>query len=261
MSTNIGSFTEHAFPTRTIKYWKSWWFVYFLRPLYPSYRQFVLIIYSPSFASLTLAKLNQTISLSSSSLSSRHHQCHCHHLSGYKIKENNLTTLFLDHCSTLQKTGAERVKTQWPINVGDEWTLRYNFAVAKSELSSWGDIIQNIKLVNANFDIGHQYSKYEIQNTKYKKSELKSWGNIMQNIKLVGANFDIGHQYSRPASHTFFQYHIMHPINLLIITCTSLLYNVHLDTKYPIMQLINFLILRVIHYCTIQYKVSYYAAH
>ena len=164
--------------------------------------------------------------------------------------------------------------------------------------------MQNIKLVAANFDIGHQYSKYEIQNTKYKyqiqniwveilrkyyakykaglcklwywtsilkilnseykilnKSELKSWENIMQNIKLVGANFDIGHQYSRPASHTFFQYHIMHPINLLIITCTSLLYNVHLDTKYPIMQLINFLILRVIHYCTIRYKVSYYAAH
>ena len=49
------------------------------------------------------------------------------------------------------------------------------------------------------------------------KSELISWENIMQNIKLVGANFDIGHQYSRPASHTFFQYYIMQPISLLIL--------------------------------------------
>ena len=78
----------------------SWWFVYFLRPLYPSYRQFVLIIYSPSFASLTLAKLNQTISLSSSSLSSRHHQCHCHQMSSFvrlqnQRKQSHLRTLSL----------------------------------------------------------------------------------------------------------------------------------------------------------------------
>ena len=103
------------------------------------------------------------------------------------------------------------------------------FAAAKSELTPWGNIMQNTKLVgDIDIDIGHQYSKYEIRNTKYriqntKKSELSSRGNIMQNINLVGANFDIGHQYSRPASHTFFQYYIMQPINLLIFTCTSLL--------------------------------------
>ena len=60
-------------------------------------------------------------------------------------------------------------------------------------------------------------SEYKILN----KSELKSWENIMQNIKLVGANFDIGHQYSRPASHTFFQYYILQLINPIIFTCTS----------------------------------------
>ena len=78
--------------------------------------------------------------------------------------------------------------------------------------------MQNKKLGVANFDIGHQYSKHEIHNTKYeKKSELTSLGNIMQNIKLAVANFDIGHQYSRPASHTFFQNYIMQPISLLIL--------------------------------------------
>ena len=44
---------------------QSWWFVYFLRPLD---RQFVLIIYSPSFALLAFAQLNQTRSRSSLSL-------------------------------------------------------------------------------------------------------------------------------------------------------------------------------------------------
>ena len=67
----------------------------------------------------------------------------------------------------------------------------------KSELTSLGNIMQNIKLVVANFDIGHHYSKHEIQNTKKRKSELTSFGNIMQNINLVFANFDIGHQYSK----------------------------------------------------------------
>ena len=81
----------------------------------------------------------------------------------------------------------------------------------------------------------------------------------MQNINLVGANFDIGHQYSRPASHTFFQYHILQPINpinlLVLHNCT--MYSVHLDTKYHIMQPINLLILRVLDYRTPRCKVYF----